>query len=166
MRNTLTRPSVTLLIATITAALTVLGINTANAAALNFDTGHTDIFNVTAENSQLTLNLKEDITGQHVTRAPGEVTLVVKEGAYQSATAQVGEIASAGYLLPLTQDPELLWPGWDTMGVANDGFNAIDINFLNVSGPGKVHLFTQGAFGGLAPLLSDGYELKTGSVIV
>ena len=165
MRNAIARPWAVLLVALFTAVITIVTpLGSVANASLSFDTGHTDIFNVTAEDGKLTLNLKEDITGQHVQRAPEEVTLVVKGEAYQTETAQLDGIKIPGYMLPQVQDQNLLWPGWDTMGVQGDGFNAIDINFLSVQGPGKVMLYGGGMFGGLQPLLKDGFELKTGAV--
>lgn len=165
MRNAIIRPRVALLALLLTLTVAVAMPLSAHAnSRLSFDKGHTDIFNVTAKDSKLTLNLKEDITGQHVVRNPEDITLVVKPKAYQTQSKQLKDIQMSGYLLPQTQDPELLWPGWDTIAVQSDGFNAININFVQVQGPGRVMLFSSTNFGGLEPLLKDGYELRTGSV--
>lgn len=128
-------------------------------------TGHVDAFNVKAENGGLTLNLKEDITGSHVERAPEGVILKVNEEAYTDKTTNVQGINGPGYFLPQVQDPKLLWPGWDTLGVQAAGIKGVDIQFNSVDGPGKVYLFATGSFGGVEPLLKDSsLELKSGSV--
>lgn len=129
---------------------------------VTFDHGHLDAFNVTANGDSLHLDMKEDITGHSVRRDPSTATLVVNK---ESHIDNVPGLNVSGYLLPLAQDPHLLWPGWDTLGVAGSGHDSIDIVFDEVEGPGQVYLFTQGVLGqGIKPLLNDGLELKTGSV--
>lgn len=147
------------------ALLTCIASVATAAPKVVLEEGHTDIFNVRADGNRLVLDLKEDVTGQHVLHNPEDVLLVVKESAYSSLPAQVTQVGTPGYYLPMTQDPQLLWPGWDTLGVQSEGFHAIDINFVDVKGPGRVFLFSQGPFGNPAPLLHDGsFELKTGSI--
>ncbi|GGG82463.1 choice-of-anchor M domain-containing protein [Corynebacterium pelargi] len=138
----------------------------ASAQELNdpivFDSGHIDAFNVTSDGNSLHLNLKEDITGQHVQRAPESTILQVKPEAYRE---HVPGLELGGYLLPLSQDPNLLWPGWDTLGVAQGGLSSIDLEFQSIEGPGRIFLFTQsGLGGGIEPLLNNGLELQSGSV--
>lgn len=152
------------------AALATVGIAVLSPAAyaqsLVLETGHIDAFNVTANGSDLSLSLKEDVTGQHVTHDPADVLLVVKEAAKNADVAKVAEIGKEGYLLPMSQDSNLIWPGWDTQGVREAGFSAIDINFKKVAGPGDVYMFKTGSFGGTESLLADGsYEVTSGSSI-
>lgn len=144
--------------------LAVLGITPANAQAERLDRGHIDAFNVTADGGELTLDLKEDATGTHVRRAPEDVELVVGKDAYTERTAEVPEIGKAGYLLPQTQRSELIWPGWDTQGARDVG--AIDLEFVEVTGPGEVHLFQTGSFGSLDAVLEGGAtRVESGAVI-
>lgn len=131
--------------------------------AVVLDHGHVDAFNVTADSNGIYLDLKEDVTGQHVRHAPEEVILGVKQEAYRD---NIPGLDLPGYLLPLTEQSGLLWPGWDTTAVAGAGLGHIDITFNEVSGPGRVFLFTQeGLGGGIAPLLNSGYEVVGGSAI-
>ncbi|OKL49566.1 hypothetical protein BSR29_01000 [Boudabousia liubingyangii] len=152
------------------AALLWSGLTPLTAAAENSNTvvldhGHVDAFNVSAEGDTLKLNLKEDVTGHSVYRDPETVTLRIKPEAYTEITKGLKGIESIGYLLPLTQDLNLLWPGWDTLEVQGSGFNAIDINFTEVNGPGRVFLITKQGFSGAAPLLKGNqYEVKSGAV--
>lgn len=145
--------------------LAVLGITPAHAQVQRLDQGHIDAFNVTADGGELTLDLKEDATGSHVRHVPEDVELVVGQDAYTERTAEVPEIGKAGYLLPQTQRSGLIWPGWDTQGAREIG--AIDLEFVEVTGPGEVYLFQTGSFGSLDPVLDgDSTRLETGSVIV
>ena len=144
--------------------LAVLGITPANAQVERLDRGHIDAFNVTADGGELTLDLKEDATGTHVRRAPEDVELVVGEDAYTERTAEIPEIGKAGYMLPQTQRSDLIWPGWDTQGARDIG--AIDLEFVEVTGPGEVYLFQTGSFGSLFAVLEGGAtRLESGAVI-
>lgn len=153
-------------------AVVLVGLSASFAPAawaedLELDSGHIDAFNVTAEGGNLKLNLKEDVTGSHVLHDPDSVTLRVKEEAWTDKTAQVPEVGTSGYYLPQTQDPNLIWPGWDTNGVRSGGFGEVDINFVKVSGPGQVYAFQTGSFGGNTPILADkGFEVRSGETIV
>ena len=133
------------------------------------DHGHMDIFNVVStDDGGIAMTLKEDVTGQHVQRSPEGVLLRVKDAAYKTFPAGFADqgLPTEGYWLPLTQDQSLLWPGWDTLDVSRNGFDAIDINFKEVKGPGEIFLFSEGSFGGLSSLLSDGgYTVRSGSTI-
>lgn len=147
-------------------ALTLLPLSAARAAdRLLIDSGHVDAFNVEAKDGALVLDLKEDVTGHQVHHAPEAVELHVKSAAKSTIPAGYpGE--GEGYALPVTQDPNLLWPGWDTLGTQAPGVGpAIELHFINVSGPGTIHLFGSGNFGGPAPLLEGGAtELTSGAV--
>lgn len=136
----------------------------AQAEAQRLDQGHIDAFNVTSDGGALTLDLKEDVTGSHVRHDPADVELVVGADSFTEETANVPEIGAAGYMLPQTQRADLIWPGWDTQEARDVG--AVDLEFVEVSGPGEVYLFQTGSFGSFEPVLKDGSpRLATGSVI-
>nr|WP_242516946.1 TIGR03773 family transporter-associated surface protein [Corynebacterium mendelii] len=137
------------------------------ARAVDLADGHTDFINVVAdEKGNLVLTVKEDITGHNVLRQPEDVQLVVREEAKTSLEGPFSTFGETGWLLPLTQKPGLLWPGFDTLGVQSAGFGAIDIVFDRVEGPGSIYLATQadGFSTGLVPLLKDGFQVRSGSV--
>lgn len=156
-----------LLAALASLAVILIPLTSAHAAErLVIEQGHVDAFNVEADGDALTLNLKEDVTGQNVTHKPEEVELHVKSAALTDIPkGWPGE--GKGYNLPLTQNPELVWPGWDTQGAQGADFDpSIKLKFDAVEGPGKIHLFTQANFNGAASLLeNDSTELETGSVL-
>ncbi|WP_062204717.1 choice-of-anchor M domain-containing protein [Streptomyces sp. NBRC 109706] len=124
--------------------------------ALVLDHGHIDAFNVQAEGEELTLDLQEDVTGSHVTHAPEDVLLHVKQDAWTEEIPDGYPGSPSGYLLPLTQDPNLIWPGWNTNGTAGSGYTDVEIAVSAVEGPGEVFLYTTNTFGGVVPLLEEG----------
>lgn len=142
------------------------GAGYAHAAELTLHRGHVDVFHVSASGGQLKLDLREDVTGQHQTHDPKDVLLEVGENTKTDVTAGVAQIGESGYLLPQTQEADKLWPGWDTNDVKSGGFDAVDITFEEVDGPGEVYLFQQKGFGDVASVLAGGeLALTPGSVI-
>lgn len=127
--------------------------------AVVLDHGHIDSFNVSAGNGKIVLQLKEDVTGHQVIREAETVLLRVKESAFRSNIPASYPGAPAGYVLPLTQDPDLIWPGWDTNRTSASGYTDVSINITNVAGPGIVYMYTEEGFGSLKSLLGGGYTL-------
>lgn len=131
---------------------------------IRLETGHVDAFNLVLNaDDSVRLLLKEDVTGSHILRTPESVELGVLSEAYTtgfpSAFAPPG-MPTSFYNLPLTQDPKLVWPGWDTQGVQSAYPGAKTEIDLQVQGPGDVYLWTQGSFGDPKSLLvGGGYEL-------
>lgn len=135
-------------------------------AAERFDTGHVDAFYVTAPGGDLTLGLKEDITGNDVEHPGDDVVLVVKESAWNSVTEGIPDIGGSSYFLPQDQDHSLLWPGWDTQPAGRAGFDNVDLVFEDVSGPGSVYVFRTSNFGDVEPVTGSGsIELTRGETI-
>lgn len=120
------------------------------------ETGHIDAFFVSAANGRAVLQLMEDVTGHRVVREAESVLLRVKEAAYRTNIPGGTPGAPAGYVLPLTQNPGLIWPGWDTNRTAASGFSDVSIHVSGIDGPGRVHLSSQGSFGGVESLLAGG----------
>ena len=119
------------------------------------DYGHIDTFFVSEAGGTAVMQLNEDVTGSHVKRAPETVLLKVKESANQPVASGLPG-APQGYLLPLTQDQSLIWPGWDTNNTKSGGYSNVGINVTNVDGPGTVYIYSQGSFGDLNPVLDGG----------
>ncbi|STD03539.1 choice-of-anchor M domain-containing protein [Corynebacterium renale] len=148
-------------------ALTVITTTPAAAQSVALNQGHVDAFNVTAPGGQLHLNLKEDVTGSHVEHEASDVLLEVGDNAWTEDTAQVDAIGTGSYFLPQTQQAGLLWPGWDTFGVADAGMDSITLNFTQVAGPGEVYVWQTASFGGAQAVTADGFiALRSGSQIV
>lgn len=120
-----------------------------------FDHGHIDAFTVSVKDGALDLKLTEDVTAHRVVRNPEDVLMHVKEDALRDIPTGYPGSPSA-YYLPISQDHNLVWPGWETTPVRDAGIERVDIQVLDVQGPGEVHVFSQNNFGGLASVLSDG----------
>ncbi|WP_408918916.1 choice-of-anchor M domain-containing protein [Corynebacterium tuberculostearicum] len=131
-----------------------------------FDSGHVDAFYVTAPDGTLHLSMKEDITGSAVPRSGDDVALKVVEDAWSDATEAVPEIGQPTYFLPQTQDQRIIWPGWDTQPARDGGFESVDLEFAEVSGPGSVYVFETSGFGDVKAVTDSGsMELTSGEVI-
>ncbi|MCW5954179.1 MAG: choice-of-anchor M domain-containing protein, partial [Propionibacteriaceae bacterium] len=132
--------------------------------------GHIDAFNlILNEDESVRLTLKEDETGSHVVRTPESVELYVKPAALTTVPAgYVPGLAGDVYFLPLTQNHDLIWPGWDSLSLAGVYGTAvaadIDINITDVDGPGDVFLWSQGSFGAVTPLLNGGLWKFPGTI--
>ena len=138
----------------------------AGATELTLDTGHIDAFAVHPDGEGISLSLQEDVTGSHVQHAPEDVDLLVGEHAYTEDTATVEGIGAPGYLLPQTQQEDLIWPGWDTQALAGAGVGDIEIEFLEVDGPGEVYLFQSQSLGGVGAVLDNGeLAVAAGAII-
>ena len=134
------------------------------APGVTLETGHIDAFTVSAAGDKAVLQVMEDVTGYRVMREAETVLLRVKESAYRSNIPAGTPGAPSGYVLPLTQDSSLIWPGWDTNRTAASGYTDVTINIARVEGPGSVYLSSQGPFGGVESLLSGGGYRLPGSI--
>ena len=91
------------------------------------DRGHADIFDLTSDASgALTLRIKEDATGSGVMREPEQTLLAVNKSTLTRIPTSVSQATgapAAAYLLGQSGDNQatVLWPVWDTLGVAAGG---------------------------------------------
>ena len=136
----------------------------AKAESVTLNQGHIDAFHVTSSGSgNLKLDLTEDSTETHAVRDPNNVTLEIGAHAYETRTKDIKGIGAPTYYLPQTRQENLIWPGWDTQGVAPH-YQGVNINFNRVCGPGRVFMWSQ-VGSDMAPLLTDGIEVKSGNSI-
>lgn len=113
------------------------------------DRGHADIFDLTSDAAgTLTLRIKEDATGSGVMREPEQTLLAVNKSTLTQIPASVSQATgapSAAYLLGQSGDNQatVLWPGWDTLGVAAGGYDAARFH-ISYTGPenGRIYAFT------------------------
>ena len=110
------------------------------------DRGHADIFDLTSDAAgTLTLRIKEDATGSGVLREPEQTLLAVSKGTLTQIPADISQATgapAAAYLLGQSGDNQatVLWPGWDTLGVAAGGYDAARVHITN-SGPADGHSY-------------------------
>ena len=134
------------------------------------DRGHADIFDLTSDASgALTLRIKEDATGSGVMREPEQTLLAVNKSTLTQIPASVGQTTgapAAAYLLGQSGDNQatVLWPGWDTLGVAAGGYDAARFH-ISYTGPadGRIYAFTSSFTEGKKAVTNDGsFDLAPG----
>lgn len=127
------------------------------------DRGHADIFDLTSDASgTLTLRIKEDATGSGVMREPEQTLLAVNKSTLTKIPASVRQATgapTAAYLLGQSGDNQatVLWPGWDTLGVAAGGYDAARFH-ISYTGPadGRIYAFTSSFTEGTKAVTNDG----------
>ena len=127
------------------------------------DRGHADIFDLTSDASgALTLRIKEDATGSGVMREPEQTLLAVNKSTLTQIPAAVSQATgapAAAYLLGQSGDNQatVLWPGWDTLGVATGGYDAARFH-ISYTGPenGRIYAFTSSFTEGTKAVTNDG----------
>ena len=134
------------------------------------DRGHADIFDLTSDASgALTLRIKEDATGSGVMREPEQTLLAVNKSTLTQIPASVSQATgapAAAYLLGQSGDNQatVLWPGWDTLGVAAGGYDAARFH-ISYTGPadGRIYAFTSSFTEGMKAVTNDGsFDLAPG----
>ena len=134
------------------------------------DHGHADIFDLTSDASgALTLRIKEDATGSGVMREPEQTLLAVNKSTLTQIPAAVRQATGApatAYLLGQSGDNQatVLWPGWDTLGVAAGGYGAARFH-ISYTGPadGRIYAFTSSFTEGMKAVTNDGsFDLAPG----
>lgn len=72
------------------------------------------------------------------------------------ALSFLGDPGDTVHLLPLVQDPALLWPGWSTERMASSAVDGpVRLSITGLDGPGHLKLFTSGTFGGNTVLVDS-----------
>ncbi|MFV0432859.1 MAG: choice-of-anchor M domain-containing protein [Leucobacter sp.] len=172
----------------VAAALAVLGgllvPATAHAAEpilddpITLDRGHIDAFFLRVDaDGAVQLALSDDATlNSPVLRTPESVELLVKSEAQLTFSATAPWVPSElrgreVYSLPLSQNSDLIWPGWDTNELKTKtdvygGSASTDFAVSVVEGPGDVWIWTQDAEGPVSLLKNGGYRLSpTGTIV-
>lgn len=114
---------------------------------LILDQGHVDFAAFSSTSNPFRLVVQEDTTGGHVRWSPNSVMLWLKP---ESRTAR-------GWSVPQTQNPALLWLGWNSQHLA-DRTAAVTWTLDEFEGPGSMRVWLQGNLGeaGRTVLASDG----------
>lgn len=123
--------------------------------------GHVDAMQVYMDGDRLDLRVKDD-TGDAVRyHDPADVLLqALPESELPIPAGEtwsfIGEAGDPMWMLPLTQNPALLWPGWSTEPLARGQFqdDALSLNLVAATGPGDVILWTVSSFGEPRPYAS------------
>ncbi|GAB4004457.1 hypothetical protein GCM10029992_49470 [Glycomyces albus] len=117
-------------------------------------TGHVDAMQVTYDDGGLGLRVKDDTGDAPVYRDPGDVLFHVVPEAETAIPAEdryrfLGDAGDSMWLLPLSQDPELLWTGWSTEPLSRGQFenDTVTMSLVGAEGPGEVVLWSVDTFG-------------------
>jgi len=154
LRTTLTALATTLV------AVAVLGTPAQAAATVTLSKGHVDVFDPLYSGGTLALEIKDDTAPPAVHRAPADVLLQVLPQAKttvpsSSAYSFLGAAGSPVWVLPQTQNANLLWPGWNTLRLSSSTFGSAQLSLLSVTG-GQVSVYTTNSFGTPTVLFNSG----------
>jgi surface-anchored protein len=110
---------------------------------------HTDALHTTYDGSALKLNTRIG-TGEHREADPAGLIFNLEDKASAKVElpdlppfAFLGSPGAFVWIAPESQDPELIWPGWDTETIPEGALqgDAVDLTLLNSQGPGNVEVF-------------------------
>ncbi len=138
------------------------------AAATVLSAGHVD-WASRVVGGRLRQLVGDDATGTKIYREPSGVVLWLKPSSRVTLPAGFGAVGAAGtpvWQVPQSQDPSLVWLGWNTelLNAGNAG-SPVTWTLDSVDGPGDVTVFLSGAFGGVQSVVFDGtgrYEIPLG----
>lgn len=124
------------------------------AEKVTLSTGHVDAVDVHYENGAFALKVRDDTASPAVTRDPADVVFHAKPESEIAVPdvpsyAFLGEPGSKVWILPQIQDPNLLWPGWETLSLPTGTFTGgkIRLSLVGAEGPGRVSVFVNDALG-------------------
>lgn len=133
------------------------------AAPVTVTAGHVDVLDVNYAAGALTLGVLDGSGGAEVERAPADVVFGVPAAAKVtvpagSAWSFLGTPGATAWVLPQSQNPALLFAGWNTFGVPADAVRpgSLTVRLTSVSGPGRFSVYTTGTFGTPARLFDSG----------
>ncbi|MDP9792674.1 surface-anchored protein [Catenuloplanes nepalensis] len=159
-------------VALIAAVASTLIAAPAQAAPVTLTAGHVDVLDVDYAGGALTLDLRDGTGATPVDRDPADVTLGVPAAAKVtvpsgSAWSFLGTPGSTVWVLPQSQNPNLLYAGWDTAGVASGAVqgNTLTFRLTGVSGPGRFSVYTTSAFGTPTKLFDSGDGLPDSGTV-
>jgi len=135
-------------------AALVTALAVAGSGCVVLSQGHVDGFAARKTGSLLEVGILDDTAATNTWREAPNVTLQVKAAARTTVPndaryAFLGAVGTDVWILPQTQNPNLLWLGWNTQQIPS-GFlqgNAIQWRLVSMTGPGAFHLYTVDGFG-------------------
>ncbi|MFT3877186.1 MAG: TIGR03773 family transporter-associated surface protein [Propioniciclava sp.] len=99
----------------------------------------------------------DDTSGKKVYRQPSGTILWLKPSSRVSLPAGYGAVGSAGarvWQVPQTQNPNLIWLGWNTEALnAGNTRGPVQWRINSVNGPGSVKVYLSGPFGGVQQMV-------------
>lgn len=130
--------------------------------------GHVDYASRIVDGALQSL-IGDDSSGSKVYREPSSVVLWLKPSARVTLPAGFGQIGAPGstiWQVPQTQNPDLVWLGWNTEALnAGNTTGPVRWSIDGIDGPGRVSVYLTGAFGGVQQAIFSGggtYDIPLG----
>lgn len=102
----------------------------------------------------------DDTSGTKVYREPATTVLWLKPSSRVVLPPGFGQVGAAGstvWQVPQTQNPALVWLGWNTESLnAGNTRGPVAWSIDSIDGPGSVTVYTTGSFGGVQEIVFDG----------
>jgi surface-anchored protein len=124
--------------------------------------GHVDVIGLAYEDGALDLHIHDESVEPGVEREPHEVRFQVPPGAGTTVPADpsyafLGAAGAPVWILPQTQNPDLIWAGLGTEEIEPGVFrnDAVAVTFRFLVAPGDLAVYTEDAFGLPADILVD-----------
>jgi putative ABC transporter-associated repeat protein len=124
---------------------------------------HTDALHSSYDGSALRLNTRIGSSGSYREADPAGLIFNLEDKGTARlelpdipAFAFLGKPGDPVWIAPETQDPDLIWPGWDTETIPAGALqnDTVDLTLLNSQGPGNVEIFfNYDGFAGTVPRL-------------
>jgi surface-anchored protein len=115
---------------------------------------HVDVLSVGVAAGQLTVHTKADLERAGTRLYPEDVIVNVEDAAYAAVPdepgyAFLGEPGADAWIVPETRRDGLVWPGFDTEGLAADAVDGgvVEIELASVTGAGLVEIWTESGSG-------------------
>jgi surface-anchored protein len=135
----------------------------AQAATVTLSAGHVDVLDPSYSADTLTIEVKDSTAATTVFRNPADVAFQVLPGAKTTVPSNpaysfLGTPGSTVWILPQTQNVNLLWTGWNTQRLASSTFTGTRTTLTSVTG-GQFAVYTTSAFGTPNVLFDSGNGL-------
>jgi surface-anchored protein len=147
----------------VTAALVATSLSAAATSVVVLEQGHVDAVDVHYEDGELELHVHDETVDPGVEREPSDVVLRVLPGAATTvpddpAYAFLGTAGAPVWVLPETENPDLLWAGLSTEEVEPGVFagDTVTLKLWYVHGPGALSVFTTDPVGAPSVLANSG----------
>jgi surface-anchored protein len=136
-----------------------VGVPAQAATLVTLDKGHVDVVDVEYADGGFELHIHDEVHGEN---DPADVLLRVLPKAKTTVPADpayafLGPAGRPVWILPQSQDPDLLFAGLSTEELEPGVLagDQVTLTLCGVSGPGKLSVFTTDAFGSPSPVFNS-----------
>ncbi len=130
--------------------------------------GHLD-YSAQVVNGKVESYIGDNSSGKKVFSEPSKTVLWLKPSSRVALPGGYGQVGAEGsnvFMVPQTQNMDLIWLGWSTETLnASKVSSPVTWALTGVDGPGSVKVFLNGQFGDFGQMVFDGtgsYDIRTG----